>query len=106
MAAATSVHVVAIVEPIIQHADWFFPEGEFCLRRVTAALTVNSFALRPHWEIPNSLPHVSVMLRPAVHRSAVTKCGERVIFVTHEFLESSHSAKRHNGSRACFLMKA
>lgn len=28
MAAATSVHVVAIVEPIIQHADWFFPEGE------------------------------------------------------------------------------
>lgn len=29
MAAATSVHVVAIVEPIIQHADWFFPEGRF-----------------------------------------------------------------------------
>lgn len=28
MAAATSVHVVAIVEPIIQHADWFFPEGK------------------------------------------------------------------------------
>ncbi|KAM8837942.1 rho GTPase-activating protein 17a isoform 2-T2 [Spinachia spinachia] len=26
MAAATSVHVVAIVEPLIQHADWFFPE--------------------------------------------------------------------------------
>uniref|UniRef100_A0A4W6G8Z2 Rho GTPase-activating protein 17 n=1 Tax=Lates calcarifer TaxID=8187 RepID=A0A4W6G8Z2_LATCA len=26
MAAATSVHVVAIMEPIIQHADWFFPE--------------------------------------------------------------------------------
>uniref|UniRef100_A0A1A8N460 Rho GTPase-activating protein 17 n=4 Tax=Nothobranchius TaxID=28779 RepID=A0A1A8N460_9TELE len=25
MAAATSVHVVSIVEPIIQHADWFFP---------------------------------------------------------------------------------
>lgn len=31
MAAATSVHVVAIVEPIIQHADWFFPEGELWL---------------------------------------------------------------------------
>lgn len=30
MAAATSVHVVAIIEPIIQHADWFFPEGR-CL---------------------------------------------------------------------------
>uniref|UniRef100_A0A8C7XQE9 Rho GTPase-activating protein 17 n=1 Tax=Oryzias sinensis TaxID=183150 RepID=A0A8C7XQE9_9TELE len=30
MAAATSVHVVAIVEPIIQHADWFFPEGRLC----------------------------------------------------------------------------
>ncbi|XP_068610343.1 rho GTPase-activating protein 17a [Brachionichthys hirsutus] len=26
MAAATSVYVVAILEPIIQHADWFFPE--------------------------------------------------------------------------------
>lgn len=29
MAAATSVHVVAVIEPIIQHADWFFPGGEF-----------------------------------------------------------------------------
>ncbi|MBZ3876611.1 Rho GTPase-activating protein 17 [Sciurus carolinensis] len=30
MAAATSVHVVAVIEPIIQHADWFFPgEVEF-----------------------------------------------------------------------------
>ncbi|XP_041851911.1 rho GTPase-activating protein 17b isoform X2 [Melanotaenia boesemani] len=26
MAAATSVHNVAIIEPIIQHADWFFPD--------------------------------------------------------------------------------
>ncbi|XP_037647930.1 rho GTPase-activating protein 17b isoform X3 [Sebastes umbrosus] len=26
MAAATSIHVVAIIEPIIQHADWFFPD--------------------------------------------------------------------------------
>ncbi|XP_023571169.1 rho GTPase-activating protein 17 isoform X2 [Octodon degus] len=26
IAAATSVHVVAVLEPIIQHADWFFPE--------------------------------------------------------------------------------
>uniref|UniRef100_A0A1A7ZPE0 Rho GTPase-activating protein 17 n=1 Tax=Nothobranchius furzeri TaxID=105023 RepID=A0A1A7ZPE0_NOTFU len=26
MAAATTVHVVAIIEPIIQHADWFFPD--------------------------------------------------------------------------------
>ncbi|KFQ24793.1 Rho GTPase-activating protein 17, partial [Mesitornis unicolor] len=25
IAAATSVHVVAVIEPIIQHADWFFP---------------------------------------------------------------------------------
>lgn len=31
MAAATSVHVVAIIEPIIQHADWFFPEGKSCV---------------------------------------------------------------------------
>ncbi|XP_067912096.1 rho GTPase-activating protein 17-like isoform X1 [Heterodontus francisci] len=26
LAAATSVHVVTIIEPIIQHADWFFPD--------------------------------------------------------------------------------
>ncbi|XP_069785071.1 rho GTPase-activating protein 17a isoform X2 [Narcine bancroftii] len=26
LAAATSVHAVTIVEPIIQHADWFFPD--------------------------------------------------------------------------------
>uniref|UniRef100_A0A3B3R281 Rho GTPase-activating protein 17 n=1 Tax=Paramormyrops kingsleyae TaxID=1676925 RepID=A0A3B3R281_9TELE len=26
MAAATSVHVMTIIEPIIQHADWFFPD--------------------------------------------------------------------------------
>uniref|UniRef100_A0AAY5EM18 Rho GTPase activating protein 17a n=1 Tax=Electrophorus electricus TaxID=8005 RepID=A0AAY5EM18_ELEEL len=26
MAAATSVHVVTIIEPIIQHSDWFFPD--------------------------------------------------------------------------------
>ncbi|KAM4631537.1 rho GTPase-activating protein 17 isoform 1-T2 [Discoglossus pictus] len=26
IAAATSVHVVTIIEPIIQHADWFFPD--------------------------------------------------------------------------------
>lgn len=37
MAAATSVHVVAIIEPIIQHADWFFPEGKFWLIVASAA---------------------------------------------------------------------
>ncbi|KAE8579072.1 hypothetical protein XENTR_v10023892 [Xenopus tropicalis] len=26
IAAATSVHVMTIIEPIIQHADWFFPD--------------------------------------------------------------------------------
>uniref|UniRef100_A0A669D247 Rho GTPase activating protein 17b n=1 Tax=Oreochromis niloticus TaxID=8128 RepID=A0A669D247_ORENI len=31
MAAATSVHVLAIIEPIIQHADWFFPEDNICI---------------------------------------------------------------------------
>uniref|UniRef100_A0A669C744 Rho GTPase-activating protein 17 n=1 Tax=Oreochromis niloticus TaxID=8128 RepID=A0A669C744_ORENI len=36
MAAATSVHVVAIVEPIIQHADWFFPEGRSWVSSIAA----------------------------------------------------------------------
>lgn len=40
MAAATSVHVVAIVEPIIQHADWFFPEGRLLVS--SAAVPVSA----------------------------------------------------------------
>lgn len=40
MAAATSVHVVAIVEPIIQHADWFFPEGELWVYFSSVLLSV------------------------------------------------------------------
>ncbi|NWY67563.1 RHG17 protein, partial [Erithacus rubecula] len=49
MAAATSVHVVAVIEPIIQHADWFFPGDEdFNVSGVfVAAPAVNS----------NHLPH-------------------------------------------------
>ncbi|XP_041670840.1 rho GTPase-activating protein 17a isoform X1 [Cheilinus undulatus] len=43
MAAATSVHVVAIVEPIIQHADWFFPEDvEFNVSGMFAMPTPSS----------------------------------------------------------------
>uniref|UniRef100_A0A8D2JTB0 Rho GTPase-activating protein 17 n=1 Tax=Sciurus vulgaris TaxID=55149 RepID=A0A8D2JTB0_SCIVU len=40
MAAATSVHVVAVIEPIIQHADWFFPgEVEFNVSEAFVPLT-------------------------------------------------------------------
>ncbi|KAL0993136.1 hypothetical protein UPYG_G00103690 [Umbra pygmaea] len=40
MAAATSVHVVAIIEPIIQHADWFFPEDvDFNVSGMFVAMT-------------------------------------------------------------------
>ncbi|XP_008566685.1 PREDICTED: rho GTPase-activating protein 17 [Galeopterus variegatus] len=43
MAAATSVHVVAVIEPIIQHADWFFPEEvEFNVSEAFVPLTPNS----------------------------------------------------------------
>ncbi|XP_056870744.1 rho GTPase-activating protein 17b isoform X3 [Takifugu flavidus] len=49
MAAATSVHVVAIIEPIIQHADWFFPEDiEFNVSGM--------FALPSHPPTPDSDP--------------------------------------------------
>lgn len=47
MAAATSVHVVAIIEPIIQHADWFFPEGK---TSVSVVFPVSSFAYRGKME--------------------------------------------------------
>ncbi|XP_004705764.1 rho GTPase-activating protein 17 isoform X3 [Echinops telfairi] len=41
MAAATSVHVVAVIEPIIQHADWFFPEEiEFNVSGTFAPLSI------------------------------------------------------------------
>ncbi|XP_066869698.1 rho GTPase-activating protein 17 isoform X4 [Kogia breviceps] len=40
MAAATSVHVVAVIEPIIQHASWFFPEEvEFNVSEAFVPLT-------------------------------------------------------------------
>ncbi|XP_021510630.1 rho GTPase-activating protein 17 isoform X5 [Meriones unguiculatus] len=40
IAAATSVHVVAVIEPIIQHADWFFPgEVEFNVSEAFVPLT-------------------------------------------------------------------
>ncbi|XP_008938738.1 PREDICTED: rho GTPase-activating protein 17, partial [Merops nubicus] len=44
MAAATSVHVVAVIEPIIQHADWFFPgEQDFNVSGAFVAIpAVNS----------------------------------------------------------------
>uniref|UniRef100_A0A8C9ZAH8 Rho GTPase-activating protein 17 n=1 Tax=Sander lucioperca TaxID=283035 RepID=A0A8C9ZAH8_SANLU len=45
MAAATSVHVVAIVEPIIQHADWFFPEGRFCVFSAAVVFSLSCFVL-------------------------------------------------------------
>jgi len=40
MAATTSVHVVSIIELMINHSSWFFPEGETNIDR--------SFALNLH----------------------------------------------------------
>ncbi|XP_074512884.1 rho GTPase-activating protein 17b isoform X3 [Sebastes fasciatus] len=49
MAAATSIHVVAIIDPIIQHADWFFPdEVEFNVSGM--------FALPTHPATPDPEP--------------------------------------------------
>uniref|UniRef100_A0A4W6GAC1 Rho GTPase-activating protein 17 n=1 Tax=Lates calcarifer TaxID=8187 RepID=A0A4W6GAC1_LATCA len=50
MAAATSVHVVAIMEPIIQHADWFFPEG--CILTSCTVNAVMAEVLRNHQHHP------------------------------------------------------
>ncbi|XP_069840097.1 rho GTPase-activating protein 17 isoform X2 [Dendropsophus ebraccatus] len=51
IAAATSVHVVTIIEPIIQHADWFFPEElDFNVSGAFAAATP-----APHPN--NDMPH-------------------------------------------------
>ncbi|XP_055008322.1 rho GTPase-activating protein 17b isoform X2 [Boleophthalmus pectinirostris] len=51
MAAATSVAVVAIIEPIIQHADWFFPEEvEFNVSGM--------FALPTHPPTPDPEPNL------------------------------------------------
>lgn len=50
MAAATSVHVVAIIEPIIQHADWFFPDGRGSALCLSGALYLNT-----HLSINNTI---------------------------------------------------
>uniref|UniRef100_A0A671YF95 Rho GTPase activating protein 17b n=1 Tax=Sparus aurata TaxID=8175 RepID=A0A671YF95_SPAAU len=52
MAAATSVHVVAIIEPIIQHADWFFPEGKTSVEFNVSGM----FALPSHPPTPDPEP--------------------------------------------------
>ncbi|XP_053327039.1 rho GTPase-activating protein 17 isoform X2 [Spea bombifrons] len=42
IAAATSVHVVTIIEPIIQHADWFFPgEVDFNVSNAFVPVSTN-----------------------------------------------------------------
>ncbi|XP_054549764.1 rho GTPase-activating protein 17 isoform X2 [Talpa occidentalis] len=49
MAAATSVHVVAVIEPIIQHADWFFPEEvEFNVSEAFVPLATPNSNHSPH----------------------------------------------------------
>ncbi|KAM9209292.1 rho GTPase-activating protein 17 isoform 4-T5 [Dugong dugon] len=49
MAAATSVHVVAVIEPIIQHADWFFPEEiEFNVSETFVPLAIPNSNHSPH----------------------------------------------------------
>ncbi|XP_049645219.1 LOW QUALITY PROTEIN: rho GTPase-activating protein 17 [Suncus etruscus] len=49
MAAATSVHVVAVIEPIIQHADWFFPgEVEFNVSEAFVPLATPNSNHSPH----------------------------------------------------------
>uniref|UniRef100_A0A8C6M6C5 Rho GTPase-activating protein 17 n=1 Tax=Nothobranchius furzeri TaxID=105023 RepID=A0A8C6M6C5_NOTFU len=62
MAAATSVHVVSIVEPIIQHADWFFPEGMFWF---SSAAVFN----------PTSLP-LFVVITPVVLEGLVVRTAD------------------------------
>ncbi|KFO80636.1 Rho GTPase-activating protein 17, partial [Cuculus canorus] len=52
MAAATSVHVVAVIEPIIQHADWFFPGGT-----VLICVSEDAFHLSLPFFISNHLSH-------------------------------------------------
>uniref|UniRef100_A0A8C3AHP3 Rho GTPase activating protein 17b n=1 Tax=Cyclopterus lumpus TaxID=8103 RepID=A0A8C3AHP3_CYCLU len=57
MAAATSLHVVAIIDPIIQHADWFFPEGKVDFN------VSGMFALPTHPATPD-LDHGTERKRP------------------------------------------
>uniref|UniRef100_A0A4W6GBV8 Rho GTPase-activating protein 17 n=1 Tax=Lates calcarifer TaxID=8187 RepID=A0A4W6GBV8_LATCA len=75
MAAATSVHVVAIMEPIIQHADWFFPEGRFWipLQLLFCSLTFSPFLVAGH-----SLSYISDtrwQLTPSWPVSSLSDCS-------------------------------
>lgn len=49
MAAATSVHVVAVIEPIIQHADWFFPGGEYSRGQLGGSEAAQDIPQDPPW---------------------------------------------------------
>lgn len=84
MAAATSVHVVAIVEPIIQHADWFFPEGKLWVSLTSLPVRPSRFQCECTYKLGYygnlNAPHQS-------HRSFMSVC--QTLFET----ESSHFAQ-------------
>ena len=67
IAAATSVHVVAIIEPIIQHADWFFPGGEIsqCLNLLPTLDTFDLFSSSQ----TSTLTFRACLLCPPIHPS-------------------------------------
>ncbi|KFO95554.1 Rho GTPase-activating protein 17, partial [Calypte anna] len=65
MAAATSVHVVAVIEPIIQHADWFFPGGS-----QSSAPAAQPPSVSPKPPAPSSSPPAQHANQGAVPTSA------------------------------------
>lgn len=71
MAAATSVHVVAIVEPIIQHADWFFPDGRRRVPTTLLLLTVklSSLTSSPPTDVDFNVSGMFAMPTPAFNHN-------------------------------------
>lgn len=53
MMTTVSLQIVGIIEPIIQHADWFFPGGEKDTQSVSLDLT---FSHSTHTFTHTSLP--------------------------------------------------
>lgn len=52
MMTTVSLQIVGIIEPIIQHADWFFPGGEKDTQSVSLTLSLTRIHTFTHTSLP------------------------------------------------------
>lgn len=52
MMTTVSLQIVGIIEPIIQHADWFFPGGEKDTQSVSLTLSLTRTHIHTYQSTP------------------------------------------------------